>query len=69
MTKVQLMKSKDAIHETKQRDQYHKEMILKHEEMMIKTQLQHEEAMTMTKMQHEKRMLTLQIELQSLTKK
>jgi 3-keto-L-gulonate-6-phosphate decarboxylase len=32
MTKVQLMKWKDAIHETKQSDQYHNEMILKHEE-------------------------------------
>jgi hypothetical protein len=52
---------------TKQRDQHHKKMILKHEEMITRRTLQHEENLAMTKMQHGKRMLTLQIELQTLT--
>jgi hypothetical protein len=53
----------------RQRDQHHKKMLLKHEEIMTKTEMQREKAMIVTKQQHEKKMMTLQIELQALTQR
>jgi hypothetical protein len=64
---MQDMKSRDFSQQfeakTKQRDQHHKEILLKQRETIAMIKIQQKETITMIKMQHEENMMRLKIEL------